>query len=230
MNISISTDDLKKYLGNQLNNFFPDNYSFKGSDIDSAFSLALDRTENCFKHIILRGYRDELGNAFFSHLHSDQYAQFLYFFSNSLWKISENKVICDKVLLLNKLLNAFFISYKGNLPDIFLLGHPVGSIIGNAHYSNFLVIYQNVTINTSVDEKGNEAPILGQGLALMAGAKIIGNKTIGDRVTIGVDAVVNSQDIKDDMVVLKDKVSGKQIIRRRRNKDCFAQSYFDIVF
>lgn len=103
----------------------------------------------------------------------------------------ENKVVCDKVIYLNRVLNNFFVSYKGKMPDIFFFAHPIGSIIGNADYSNYLVISQGVTINTDHDEDGNPAPKLGKGLFLGAGAKIIGNKQIGDRVSVGVDTLIH---------------------------------------
>ena len=225
MVLSISQYDLKQYLRTQLNSFFPDGYKFEGVDVDQAFDLGLQRLEYCFKDITFPAYSDETGQTFFSHLHADQYAQFLYYFSNSLWKISENKAICDKTMYLNRILNNFFFSYKGELPDHFFLGHPVGTIIGNASYSDYLVIFQNVTINTSHDDDGNLAPKLGKGVFLGAGAKIIGNKSIGNRVSIGVDTVVYNREIEDDKVVITDS-SGKVIVKNREKKYCFAQNYF----
>lgn len=227
MQLSMQADDLKRYLENQLDIFFPDGYKMQGKDVDSAFSLGLERLENCFKYIAFPAYCDDGGQTYFSHLHADQYAQFLYFFSNSLWKISENKPICDKVMALNRALNNFFFSYKGQLPDIFFLGHPIGSILGNAVYSDYLVVFQNVTINTSADEDGNPSPILGKGLFLGAGAKIIGNKRIGDRVSISVDTVVYNQEIPDDKVVLKNNF-GEIKVTDRKKKCCMAQNYFRV--
>ncbi len=226
MNIDISSADLLSYVGRQLDTFFPDSSRFSGRDVESAFREALDRTEFCFRHITLPAYSQD-GNARFSHLHSDQYSQFLYFFSNSLWIRSENKPICDKLIFLNKMLNGMFYSYKCALPNIFLFGHPVGTIIGNAVYSDFLVIFQNVTVNTDEDASGKPAPVLGKGLFLGAGAKIIGNKTIGDRVSIGVDALVYQEEIPDDSVVIRDK-SGAMQIRRRTKEHCMAQKYFNV--
>ena len=119
MNISLSQEDLQEYIAKQIEIFFPDKYRFLGDDIDKAFSWALERTENCFKYINNVAYSDEPGNTFFSHLHADQYAHFLYYLANSLWNISANKPICDKLIYLNRMLNGFFYSYKGILPDIF---------------------------------------------------------------------------------------------------------------
>lgn len=227
MRLFLPKEKLKEYLNLQICQYFPDGYKFRGKDVDLAFERALERTEYCFSFIKNAAYSDEKGNVFFSHLHSDQYAQFLYYLSNSLWNISENKPICDKIIYLNKALNAFFFSYKGKLPDVFFLTHPVGTIIGNADYSNFLVISQNVTINTGEDATGKTCPKLGKGLYLAAGAKIIGNQPIEDRVSIGVDAIVYNQKIDADKVVERNP-DGKIIIRDRKKSLCKAQQYFRV--
>jgi serine O-acetyltransferase len=225
MEMSLSKGELKEYIGRQLGHFFPDGRKFEGDDIDRALDLGLERTENCFKHITLSGYVKS-GQALFSHLHSDQYSQFLFFFSNSLWAESQNKPICDKLIFLNKTLNGMFYSYKCKLPSIFLFGHPVGTIIGNADYSDFLVIFQNVTINTDADDKGAPAPKIGKGVFLAAGAKIIGNRSIGDRTSIGANTMVFNREIPSDSVVFTDEKGAVRIVDRK--KECKAQSYFDI--
>jgi serine O-acetyltransferase len=66
---------------------------------------------------------------------------------------------------------------------------------------------------------------LGKGLFLGAGAKIIGNKKIGDRVSISVDTVVYNREIGDDKVVMTDE-SGRLVIKNRIKPKCFAQNYF----
>ena len=225
MILSLNKNELKSYIGAQLEHFFPDKYRFEGADIDAAIDLGLERLEYCFREITFPAYSDDSGQTFFSHLHADQYAQFLYFFSNSLWKMSQNKPACDKIMYLNRTLNNFFFSYKGHLPDIFFLGHPIGTVIGNAVYSDYLVLLQNVTINTSSDEDGNPAPVLGKGLFMGAGSKIIGNKPVGDRVFISVDTVVYNQKIDDDKVVLTD-AKGNIVVKDRTKDVCFAQKYF----
>jgi len=98
----------------------------------------------------------------------------------------------------------------------------VGSIIGNAEYGYFLVISQNVTINTGRERP----PRLSKGVFLAAGAKVIGCQTIGDRTSIGVDAVVYDQEIPPDKVVERSP-SGEIVIRDRRAKHCKAQQFFN---
>ena len=227
MNLSLTKNELKIYMKSQLDFFFPDKYKFEGSDIDRAFELGLEKLEFCFKFITFPEYCDINGQTYFSHLHADQYAQFLYFFSSSLWKLSENKPICDKLIQLNRVLNSFFFSYKGALPDIFFLGHPVGTVLGNAVYSNFLVVFQHVTINTSMDDKGNTAPVIGPGLFCGTGATIIGNKPIGKGVSIGVNTTVYNSAIDDNKVV-STNVNGELIIKDRSKEKCMAQNYFNV--
>lgn len=231
MELLLKREELQEYVRCQLNTFLPDHYDFVGDGVNAAMRLALDRTEYCFEKVALRGYSVQISEgiwqAKFSHLHSDQYSQFLYYLSNSLWQLAQDMVLCSKIINLNKILNGMFYSFKSGLPDVFVLAHPVGTIIGNASYSNFLVIFQNVTINTGTESGTGEDLKLGKGLFLGAGAKIIGNSPIGDRVSIGVDAVVNGRKIEDDSVVLRND-QGEVLVRARKKKNCMAQNYFNV--
>lgn len=225
MRCSLNTNELKQYIGFQLEHFLPDKYKLEGKDIDIALKRALERTEYCFQHIKHVHYCNN-GEAQFSHLHGDQYAQFLYFFSNSLWDISENKVICDKIIYLNRILNNFFFSYKANLPNIFRFQHPIGTIIGNANYSDFLVILQNVTINTD-DNRGGGKPFIGKGVFLAAGATILGDSKIGDFSSISANVTLYNEKIPASSVALLENGS-ERVIRPRKNKVCMAQRYFNV--
>ena len=68
----------------------------------------------------------------------------------------------------------------------------MGTVIGNAIFSVYLLILQNVTINTGVEKERLGTIKLGRGVALLAGAKIISDEPIGDRVNIGVKAKYSS--------------------------------------
>ncbi len=197
--LSLPRTELLYYVQAQVRNFFPDGHELRGRDVEIAFQSALDRTEICLDSIIGRNYHDAKGNVTFSHLHADQYATFLYYFANSLWIQSENRLLCDKLLQLNRILFSIFIPYSSRLPEHFLLAHPVGTILlGNTTYGDFLVVLQGVTVGRV---NGSPFPKLGKGLYLGAGAKIIGGEPIGDRVSIGVNALVYKQAIPDDSVV-----------------------------
>ncbi len=226
MELSIPRIELQEYVRRQANYMFPDNYDLAGDDITRAFDDALQRLEYCFRHITFPAYCDDMGQTHFSHYHADQYTQFLAYFAHSLWRESQNKPACDKLLYLNRSLHSIFISYKCKIPDIYFLGHPVGTIMGNADYSDFLVVFQNVTINTAGD--GNQLlPKLGKGLFLGAGAKIIGDKPIGNGVSIGVDALVHNMEIPDNKVVIRNS-NGQIEINDRKSEKCFAQNYFNV--
>ena len=108
MILSLGKQELSAYLMKQLDTFFPDGTAQKnwaGRDVAIAFDLALDRLEYCFQHIAGAAYSDDSGQTYFSHLHSDQWALFLCYFMISLWKQSQNKAVCDKVLVLNRCLH-----------------------------------------------------------------------------------------------------------------------------
>lgn len=162
---------------------------------------------------------------YFNHLNMDQYSQFLYYFSNALWRRGGNEDVCSKLVLLNRELSGCWFSYKGKLPDIFILMHPVGSVIGhkNVVFSDYLVIMQNITINGTTSELK-----LGQALFIGAGAKIIGGGVIGDRVSIGANTLVRNPQIQNDYIIYQDTDTG--IVTQAANKkdSCFAQKYFNI--
>lgn len=217
MNLSIPKNDLKEYLNKQLSLFFPDNVCFKGEDVDKAFDIALDKMEYCCSHANFRHFCIN-GQVNFKHNYSDQYSMFLYFVAKSLWETSQNKPICDKLVLLNRALHSILVPYTVNLPDIFLFVHPIGTILGNAEYSDYLVILQQVTVNTGERTK------IGKGVFLSAGSKIIGDSVIGDRSSVGVNTVVHNREVPDDSIIYTD--SDGKIILKPRTKQCKAQDYF----
>lgn len=204
MELSLSRTDLICYLKYQTEHFFPDKYSFAGEDITKAVDLALDRLEYCYKFIRLPAYNRD-GQTYFSHLHGDQYGQFLYYLMNSLWNLSQNKPICDKLVQLNRMLSGSFFTYNAGLPDIFCWAHPVGTVLGNAKYGNFFVCRHNCTIATQNKLDADGKPLsIGEGLHLGAGAGIYTNNIhIGDRVAIGAGtSVYREKKIESDTLVV----------------------------
>lgn len=218
MDLSMPVEEFKAYMGQQLDRFFPDRYAFAGADVDAAFDEALQRLEYCLKFVSIRGFVVD-GKVQLSHLHSGQYCHLLYFVGNSLWKRSQNQALCDKLMLLNQALNGVFCSYKLALPEIFFLNHPVGSVLGHAQYSNFLVILQNVTVNTDPELK------IGECVALTAGAQIIGNKPIGARSSIGANTLVFDREIPADSVVYNGPTG---LVIRPRGRESLAERYFNV--
>ena len=226
MKMSLSPAAMQEYVKHQCRAFFPDGSSCHDSKKNAAaFEEALFRTEECFKHVTIRGY------AIFSHLHSDQYSQFLYLYANSLWKTAENEDYARQLTILNRAISGMWVSYKCKLPEHFLFIHTIGTVIGNADYGDFCVFLQNVTVNTgdeSWERDGQLSPKIGKGLYMAAGSSIIGTAPIGERCSLGVNTCLYNTDLPDDSVV---SIAGnEQSIRTRRKGLCKAQSFFDIDF
>jgi serine O-acetyltransferase len=69
--------------------------------------------------------------------------------------------------------------------------------------------------------------VLGRGRVLSAGAKIIGNRPVGDRVSIGVDSLVYQSRISSDSVVRRDHRGVIDILPSKKPL-CMAQNYFNV--
>ena len=83
---------------------------------------------------------------------------------------------------------------------------------------SFVVWVFGVTINTSSNNDGSPAPQIGKGAFFATGAKVIGNKKIGDRVSFSVDTMVYNMEIPDDSVVIRDNNGKIQINRRKKER------------
>lgn len=226
MKTSLSKEELLNYVIKQMEVYIPDGYIVDCQCLRKALDRALERCEVCFRHITFPGYC-EGGEAVFSHVHIDQYVTFLYFLANSLWTMEgeKEKRTCDKLINLFRILSGCVISYKCNLPDIFLIFHPVGSVIGNATFSDGLVILQNVTVSTPFIPNGT---FIGRGCFLGCGATVMGNCRIGERVSLGVHSLVYNNSVPNDSIVRLTE-EGKCIVTQRIKQRCAAQQYFDIV-
>lgn len=198
MILSLTSSVLTEYIIHQIKTFFPDNQGLTSSDIAHALKTALDRLEFCFMHIQDMRFQQN-GEAVFNHLHSDQYAMFLYFLSNSFYIQEGRETICEKIFYLNKCLHGIDCFYTVQLPSIFLFVHPLGTILGTqASYSDYFLISQNCTIGDNYD---GQYPVLGKGVALYSGATIIGECVIKDNCEIGAHAFIYNSKIASDSIV-----------------------------
>lgn len=167
--IDRSRSELLLYITRQLDNFFPDGR--KGEKIvDSYLDEALSRTETCINSV--RMWR--AGE--FDYLHSSQYAIFLYFLANSIWRAEKEKNICNKLFFLNKALNGIDCFYEIEMPEIFFIGHSVGIVLAKASYANYLVLYQNSTVG----KNHGVAPVIGEGVVMYPNTAIIGHSHVRD--------------------------------------------------
>ena len=73
----------------------------------------------------------------------------------------------------------------------FFIDHGMGVVIGEtAIVGDNVLLYQGVTLGGTGKETGKRHPTIGNGVVVGAGAKILGNITIGDKSYIGANAVV----------------------------------------
>jgi serine O-acetyltransferase len=221
MQTSISQDGLIDYVRGQLNAFFPDGQSVPHSDLAPGTSEALSRLEYCFQRIRVARY--SVGRqAHFNHLHSDQYLMFLWFLSNSLWRQGVNENSLNKVYLLNKCLHAFDCAFDTALPDVFMVVHGVGTVLGKAKYSDYFVVYQGCTVGQSQ----GIYPNIGRGVGLGAGASVIGDSYIGDYASISTGCTIVNTTIEQRSTAYRDK-TGKLICRETRVAAMALQYFFE---
>ena len=73
----------------------------------------------------------------------------------------------------------------------FFIDHGMGVVIGEtAIIGNDVLLYQGVTLGGTGLQKGKRHPTIGNSVVIGAGAKVLGNITVGDNSYIGANAVV----------------------------------------
>lgn len=187
LHTSLSHGSLCTYLHRQIELHFPDGCTDWHAALEGCVERALERLEYCFSHIHKKYYYDN-GTPCFSHLNGDHYASFLYFVSHEAGK-ANHTALAERVFYLNKILHGLDLFYSVELPDIFMLVHPVGTVIGHGHFSDYLVIYQNVTIGS--DTAGIYPTFAGDNV-IYSGASVIGDTRIGCNSVIGAKAFVRN--------------------------------------
>jgi serine O-acetyltransferase len=100
------------------------------------------------------------------------------------------------------------------------IDHGMGVVIGEtAIVGDYALIYQGVTLGGTGKETGKRHPTLGSHVIVGAGAKVLGNIFIGDRVRIGAGSVVLRDAPSDTTVV---GIPGR--ITRQENKNLTADA------
>lgn len=89
------------------------------------------------------------------------------------------------------------IYHEVELPSIFFLEHPVGTVLGRASYQDGFMAYQNCTVG------GNKGkyPTLGKSFRMMSGSKVLGDSVIGDNVTLAANTYVKDTNIPNGATV-----------------------------
>lgn len=129
--------------------------------------------------------------------HADEYTSFLLFLSRTAY-LYDCIEVAESSYLINKRMNSFDCFYTREIPEIFHLEHPFGSIIGQANLKNYLVIYQGVSIGGDLKLR---YPEIGEGVALFANSTLLSDSKIGDNCAIGAGVQLYSEAIKPDTSV-----------------------------
>ena len=202
--VNTTESELADYVSSQLKHFFPDAHtSAVKPAIGRSINSALERMRLPVK--LSRLWPQDK----FSYLHSNQYAVFLYYLSNSIWVEQKDDQTASKLFYLNKALNGLEIFYQIEMPEIFCITHSPGIVLARAHYSNYLVLYQNTTVGRVQADK---APHLDEGVVLYPNSVIIGDCKIGAKTFVAQGQSVIDADTPGNCVVFNDR--GKLIFKK----------------
>lgn len=189
---SLPVASLAQMAARQANAFFPDGDELSADDLMPSAGRALARVELCFSRVANKYFYDG-ENAVFDHLHGDQYCMWLYFLSNQLHRDGAGAAICGKLFLLNKGLHGCDMFYEVVLPDIFLVVHPLGTVLGRGSYSDYFVAYQRCGVGSNHDV----FPTFGEHVTLRPGSSVLGDCTIGHHCQIAAESLVLDRDLPD---------------------------------
>lgn len=214
MKKTLTTVELQNYTVKQLNNFFPDGKKIDTDKFKKVSHLALKRLEYCFGKIKLKSFES------FNHLHTDQYAMYLYILSNEFYKNNEI-VLAEKVMYLNKALHAVNCMYDCELPKVFIFLHITGTVIGKAEYGNFLSINQGVTIGAH----DGAYPRIGKHVSLLPHCAVVGDCLIGNNVSVGLGTKIYKRSVPDNHVAFTNELG--ELITKKSNKLYSNRFFYD---
>jgi len=169
------------------------------SDFPAVLINAKDRYLYCLRHKRLKHSPSCIIRS------ADEYTSFLLFLALSAFKEGEDE-LAESIYLVNRRINGIDCFYTRQLPDIFHLEHPLGSILGAAVYSNYFVCYQSVTVggNTSL-----EYPRFEEGVVMYAHSMVAGSCHLGFNSSIGANVMLYNETLENDSILKS--VSGAHV-------------------
>lgn len=103
MKTEIPIADISNQLIHQLSSFFP--LSEEEKKITKVkIERVVSRCEYCFS-LTDNKYYSLNGETYFNPYQSAQYTIFLYYFSNTIFRETDNRILADKLYYLNKIMN-----------------------------------------------------------------------------------------------------------------------------
>lgn len=214
-NLHLSRSELISYVACQLGNFYPDKlHSNINSVLDACLDTALIRLGRCINEV--RCWTPDE----FDHLHSTQYALFLYYLSSNIWKSTGDRLLCAKLFGLNKAMNGIDLFYEIEMPEVLFIGHSVGIVFAKATYSNYLVVYQNSTVG----KNHGVAPVLGQGVVMYPNTAIIGGCHVGDGTVLAQGTSLINTDTPGNCLVFN-KAGSAGVLCKPLQRDILADIF-----
>jgi serine O-acetyltransferase len=148
----------------------------------------------------------------FNHRHSMQYATYLYLLGNESWLQGTSTELSDRLFCLNRALHGLDLFYQLALPEIFLISHGVGLVLGATVYGERLMLSQNVTVG----RVGEARPIIGSNIVFYPGAVVTGNSVIGDGCVVAANTVLHNCNVPANTIA-KMGIDGPVFIPRTRD-------------
>lgn len=163
--------------------------------VDKYMNNTIQRMDKCMEYSMQKPIRN--GQAVFSVFHTSLYAIFLYQLSKVMLGIDGHDQKAEKIYCLNKVLHSVDWFYEIELPMIFGVEHPVGSVMGRAKYNDGFFFCQGCTVGGN----NNHYPILGKNVRMCSDSKILGKSIIGNDIIISANTYIIDETIPDCSIV-----------------------------
>ena len=226
MKLHLSVEELTMLVARQMANILVYDPETDGPILKQQVPMALQATTWCLSHSRNKYYRFE-GELIFTPFHTGENTIFLYHLSRSIGVNNGYRDLADRVYYLNKILNGVDIYHEVQLPSIFDLDHPLGTVLGRATYADYFSFSQNCTV-------GNNRgiyPTFSESVTLCAGASVIGRAHIGRNSIITINTLVKDEDIPDNSMVFGS--SPHLVIKTRKEtemRDFFSQWIYNRLY
>ena len=201
-------NQIEDYLTNQL-------AFFGGADISDYLEAAYKRALYCFSRNTNKYFKKGTIDVH----HTGQYAILLCYLARVAFEAGDRET-ADRVYALNKALHGFDIFYEVELPNVFFMEHPLGTVLGRAKYTDRLFLGQNVTVG------GNKGcyPTIGEIVCLHAGCMVVGASNLGNNIEVSAQAFIRDEVIPDNCLVFGK--SPNLVIKQRSYEEMKSRLYF----
>lgn len=164
-------------------------------DVSPYIDEAVERTAHCFSYSASKYFQEHAGEILV--FNSVQYSVFLYFLSNTAYRHDKHGALAEKIFYLNKVLHSVELFYEVEMPSVFNVEHPLGSVMGRAKYADQFFFYQGCTVGGS----GGYYPEIGFNVLMYSNSKLLGRSKVGDNVIFSANSYVINADIPSNCIV-----------------------------